>query len=135
MAAETLPIQIRSSSGVLTSGSLSVERWTPAQRRGRALKFVSRIFIRFLLVCTFAIFVHPLIIPTIIALILSPVILTYLYSYRAGQEATFLFAEGKCPNCEQDGKLNPYLWNTLADEMSVICPGCGQTCQVILPAS
>ena len=107
---------------------LSVERWEGAKARKRALKLMGKGYGSILLVACFAIFVHPLILPTIASLFLAFVSSPFLYFYLSDQKATIHSAEGECPSCGKTGHFKPYLWRNLAPRMTLLCSECGQSC-------
>jgi len=123
-----LPIEIESSERKRNPGTISVQHWEGKDRTWRALILTAKILSRVLLLCMVAIFVHPLIIPSVVTLTISVVGSPILFSYFLDQKATFLYGEGHCPHCPFKGKLKPFLWRTLKERVTLLCPECGQTC-------
>ena len=113
-------------------GTLAVHRWEGVARSRRAARMTFGIGRWILLPCLLGIFVHPLLVVVLIILLSSSLWATTLYVYFRSQEATFTYAEGKCPFCNHEGRLNRYLWDTVAPEVTLTCPSCGQTCRTRL---
>jgi len=129
---EALPIEIMSSSGDAHKGMLTILRWNKIERPKRALKISGKILGCVLALCCAAVFVHPLILPSITLLSLTILGSPIYFSYFLGQKATFIHAQGQCPSCKAEGQLNRYLWATVSHQVTLICPACGQTCRAIL---
>jgi len=126
---ELVPIEIFSSSGETSPGLLAIERWKGKKKLKRAIRLTSKILGVVLGTCFIALFIHPLIIPSLFSLVVSLILLPILFSYFMGQEATFEFADGKCPNCPYQGRLRRYFWITVSQEFTLLCPECGQSCR------
>jgi hypothetical protein len=126
---DKIPIRIVSSAGDETPGSLAVQRWEGKVKLERAIKLSLKILGCVLAPCCVAPFVHVLIIPSVTLLTLTIIVLPYVFSRFMGQSMTFLFAEGKCPYCGVEGRLNHYLQISVTESFTLICPKCGQTCK------
>jgi hypothetical protein len=113
-------------------GTLVTQVWSKKARLGRAIRISSKIVGCVVLACFSALFIHPLILPSLTTLVLTLIALPMVFSYFLGQEATFLQANGQCPHCAHSGQLKRYLSDTVADEMTLLCRECGQTCRVQL---
>lgn len=131
---DVIPIRITSSSGASTPGKLTVERWEGKARFKRAVKLCAKIVGFALLPVCCAPFVHILIIPGITLLTLTLIATPYIFSRFMEQSMTFQFAEGKCPHCGVEGRLNHYLQISVTESFTLICPKCGQTCKGVLPS-
>lgn len=129
MNIEIIPIRIAAPSGETTPGKLTVQRWEGKAKLKRAVKLTSKIVGGCLLPVCCAPFVHVLIIPGVTLGTLSLIASPYIFSRFMDQKMTFQYAEGKCPKCGAEGKLNRYLQISVSESFTLICPKCGQTCK------
>lgn len=130
-----IPIRITAASGASTPGRLAVQHWEGKTKFKRAVKLCSKIVGCALLPVLCAPFVHVLIIPGVTLLTLTLIASPYIFSRFMEQSMTFLYAEGKCPHCGKEGRLNRYLQISVTQSFTLICPKCGQTCKGELPAA
>jgi hypothetical protein len=124
-----IPIRITDASGAATPGKLAVQHWEGKTQFRRAVKLCAKILGFVLLPICCAPFVHVLIIPGATLLTLTLIVMPYIFSRFMSQTMTFLYAEGKCPHCSVEGRLNRYLQISVSQSFTLICPKCGQTCK------
>lgn len=55
----------------------------------------------------------------------------YFHLKYAEESVSFFYVEGICPNCKKDAKLESYVSTAFTQEVTVICPECGQTCRAV----
>jgi Zn ribbon nucleic-acid-binding protein len=68
---------------------------------------------------------------TAVVLILVIGVGPYLHLKFASELRSFTSVHSKCPYCQSQEPLQPYLSTSFEQEFTVICPSCGQTARVI----
>jgi hypothetical protein len=128
---EEIRVRVSGSSIEAYEGTLVIKRWTPQEARARALKRTLRIVAMVSGFSLIGLIVHILllvIIPTLTVTILGSVV--YFFKLT-GETTTFFFANSVCPGCRQAQRLKPFLDTGLQNQMTLICPECGQTAKAV----
>lgn len=118
------------SAGVRTSGRAAIKKWTPKESFWRGFKRAARIVAILIGACLPFAFLEPfafmvwgsVAIGTVV-LIIGPIL--HLKYWQ--ETESFFYVEAECPQCHQQGKLNPYVSTSFAQSFTVLCSACGQT--------
>lgn len=131
---DRIPIEVinpASESG--NPGILLIKQWKGKEATRRAFRLCFKILRYAVAPCLIAPFVHPLILPSLTVLSLTLLTMPFTFSYFRSQAATFDSAEGPCPHCPHVGRLDKYVLVTVAEQISLVCPACGQSCHARVP--
>ena len=111
-------------------GTLAYRSWSPAERRQRAFKRTGKIIGMVFGCSLIGLFVHILLLIIIPGLFITLILTAPTFLKFLGEEESFFYVEAKCPHCQAEGKLRPYLATEFKAEVTAQCALCGQTTRV-----
>ena len=120
------------------SGRAAVKRWTAREAFFRGMKKASKIAFVLLVVPLPLAFIEPflfLIWGGVLGFLLITVVGPLLHFIYAREGASFFFVEGRCPRCETEGRLKPFVSTAYSDPFVVLCEACGQNSDVTISQS
>jgi hypothetical protein len=129
-----ISVLVVDSSGDQQAGRAAVKRWTPKESFLRGFRKAAKIVSVLIAGCLPFAFLEPFAFMVWGSLVIGGLVLVlgpFLHLKYGSEAESFFYVEAKCPHCQVEGKLNPYVSTAFASRFTLLCPACGQTCPCI----
>ena len=123
---KTLSVTLRGPGDQQTQAQLHYQQWTPQEVQKRAIKRTAKLLSYGLGACLVILFipgVHWSLLVLLPGVLFSSI---PLYLKFSREKANFDSAQGLCPHCQKESRLEPYFDSRLQSKIKLLCPPCGQ---------